>query len=327
MERFVFVAAIVVASIFALGAIFGKGDGTFSFHFDDDGRMAELVELTAGAVPAQSYEADAIRLRHVAARVVITVEDRPDVEISIENPGAAPTPEISLERGRLTIDGRLSGRIGACREDGVELRGYGFALYEQAPLITIRAPRSLDLNFTGAGRAEIGETEALDLTVNGCAHAVAANVAGDADIDVNGNGQVSIAGVENAVIDLSGSGRVRVDAVRASVESEVNGSGGVSIGAANGRLNLQNRGSGSVVVESGALTEAEIDLFGSGQVRLNAPAERLSVSIFGSGDVDAPVAVGSLDAKIFGSGDVRVQSVSGAVSQEVRGSGAVRIGQ
>ncbi|MCR6643495.1 MAG: DUF2807 domain-containing protein [Terricaulis sp.] len=109
--------------------------------------------------------------------------------------------------------------------------------------------------------------------------------------------------------------------------SEVNGSGGVSIGAANGRLNLQNRGSGSVVVESGALTEAEIDLFGSGQVRLNAPAERLSVSIFGSGDVDAPVAMGSLDAKIFGSGDVRVQSVSGAVSQEVRGSGTVRIGQ
>lgn len=327
MERFVFVAAIVVASIFALGAIFGRYDGNFAFHFDDGGGTAELVELAPGALPAQAYEASAIRLRHVTARVVVTAEDRSDVEISVENPGGAPMPEISLERGRLTINGRLNGRIGSCREDGVELRGYGFTRYEEAPLITIRAPRTLDLNFTGAGRAEITETEALELDVNGCAQAAAANVAGDADLNLNGSGRITVAGAENANIDLNGSGRVRVDTLRAGLESELNGSGGVSIGALNGRMQLANRGSGSVEVESGAVTEGEVDLFGSGRVRLNAPAERLVVSIFGSGDVDAPVALGELDARIFGSGDIRVQSVRGAIRQEARGSGSVRIGQ
>ncbi len=325
MERFVFVAAIVVASIFALGAIFGKGD--FSFHFDEGGGTAELLQLAPGALPAQAYEADAIRLRHVAARVVVTAEDRDDVEISIENPGGAPMPELSLERGRLTIDGRLNGRIGSCREDGVDLRGYGFVRYEEAPLITIRTPRGLDLNFTGAGRAEISETATLDLNVNGCAHAAAANVTGDADLNLNGSGRITVAGAENANINLNGSGQVRVDVIRAGVESEVNGSGGVSIGALNGSMKLENRGSGSMEVDSGAVTQGEIELFGSGRVRLNAPAERLVVSIFGSGDVDAPVVLGALEAKIFGSGDVRVQSVRGAISQETRGSGSVRIGQ
>ena len=326
MERFVFVAAIVVASIFALGAIFGKYDGQFAFHFDDEHRTAELVQLAPEQVPAQSYQASSIRLRHVAARIMVTAEDRTDVSIEIDNPGGAPTPEISLDGGRLSLDGRLRGRLGSCSEEGVELRGYGFVAYQDAPLITIRAPRDLDLDIAGAGRAEIGETERLTLDVNGCAHAAAANVTGQAKLDLNGSGQITLAGAETASVDLNGSGRVRIEQARAGADAEVNGSGAIVFASLSGPLSFDNRGSGEMEVLAGAVTEARIDLFGSGRVRVNAPIQSLDVSIFGSGDVEAPLSVGDLDAEIFGSGDVRVGAVTGATRQEARGSGSVRVG-
>jgi hypothetical protein len=258
--------------------------------------------------------------------VVVTPEDRTDVSIEIDNPGGAPTPEISLEDGRLTVDGQLRGRIGNCTDEGADLRGYGFVNYDQMPGITIRTPRDLDLSFTGAGRADIGAANDLTLDVNGCAQANAADVAGEASVDLNGSGQVVIAGAQDALIDLNGSGHVRLETVRASVDAEVNGSGGVTIASLTGSLRMENRGSGSLEVLAGAVTEANIELFGSGQATLAAPTERLNVSIFGSGDVEAPVAVGELEAEIFGSGDVSVQSVRGSVRQEARGSGSVRIG-
>jgi len=330
MERFVFVAAIVVASIFALGAIFGHPMETgWGFRFNGDGarRPAELVELSPARIPAQAYQAGSIRLRYVAARVVVTPEDRTDISIEIDNPGSVPTPELSLERGRLTVDGRLRGRIGNCTEDGAELRGYGFVSHDQMPLITIRTPRDVDLNFTGAGRAEIGETHDLALDVNGCARANAGEAMGDASVDLNGSGEVVVAGARDASIDLNGSGRVRFEAVRGAANAEVNGSGGVIIATLTGSLTVENKGSGSLEVLAGAVTEADIELFGSGQVTLAAPTQRLVVSIFGSGDVNAPVPVGEVEAEIFGSGDVRVLSVSGSVRQEVRGSGEVRVGR
>ena len=332
MERFVFVTAIVVATIFAIGALFGGHREGWGFHFNVDGDedgfgTAELVQLAPAEVAAQSYQASAIRLRHVAARVVVTPEDRTDVSVQISNPGRAPTPTVSLEEGRLTIDGRLRGRIGDCQEDGVDLRGYDYVANDEMPLITIRAPQDLDLGITGAGTAEIGATQSLDLGINGCVHASAGDVATQATLDLNGSGRIALAGSAQANMDLNGSGDIRVETVRAGADAEVNGSGNVTIVSLTGPLNIDNRGSGSLGVEGGAVTQADIELFGSGQVSIQAPMERLNVSIFGSGDVDAPVAVGELEAEIFGSGDVRVQSVRGSVRQESRGSGSVRVGQ
>jgi len=331
MERFVFVAAIVVASIFALGAIFGGPHSSrWGFHFDidDEGRgTSELVELTAGQASAQAYEAGSIRLRHVAARVLVTAEDRSDISVEIDNPGGAPMPVVTLEGGRLTVNGQLRGRIGNCTEEGVDLHGYGFTTYDRMPLITIRTPRTVDLSLTGAGRAEIGASDELNLDVNGCAHATAGDVSGAVEVNLNGSGQIVVAGGQEANIDVNGSGQVRIEAVRAGAESEVNGSGGVVIANLTGPLTMDNRGSGSLEVLGGAVTEADIELFGSGQVTLAAPTERLMVQIFGSGDVEAPVTVGALEAEIFGSGDVRVQAVTGELRQEARGSGSVRVGQ
>ena len=143
------------------------------------------------------------------------IEDRGDVSVEIDNPGRTPMPQVSLEDGRLTLDGRLRGRIGSCTESGADLRGYGFVNHENMPLITIRAPRELHFAFTGAGRAEIGETQQLSLNVNGCAHADAGAVAGNAELDLNGSGRILLAAAEHATIDLNGSGRVRIETVRA----------------------------------------------------------------------------------------------------------------
>ncbi len=68
MERFVFVAAIFVAVLFAMGAMFGHGGG-WHFEFDEaHGRPAPLVEVAPGQMAAQTYAAAPIRIRHAAAR-------------------------------------------------------------------------------------------------------------------------------------------------------------------------------------------------------------------------------------------------------------------
>ncbi len=335
MERFVFVAAIAVAIIFGVGAVFG-GPNWSNFHVeigDDDGGhgVAPVVATSPGSMTAETFAGEALRIRNLAAIVTITPEDRTDYVIEIDNnAGQLPMPTVSADEGRVVIDGQLRGRVRDCGDGGnTSVRGYGdgeFAANE-LPRITIRAPRTLRIDRSGAGVTEIGATQTLDLDISGCSTTNAGDVTGELTMDVAGSGSVNAGAAQSLDADIAGSADVVVGAVANGASIDIAGSGSVTLASLTGELTSDGAGSGSVNVRGGAITTANIDLAGSGDVDIAATVQALEVSIVGSGGVNVSAQVGTIDAEIAGSGNVSAASATGSIRQEVWGSGEVSVGQ
>lgn len=333
MERFVFVVAIAGAIIFGVVAVFG-GPHVFHADFDDDDGgfgTAAIVAVSPGRMETQAFAGGELRIRHIAANVTITPEDRTDFAVEIDNSaGRLPMPTVASDNGRVVIDGQLRGRVRDCTSDGgASIRGYGEGAFAAAdlPRITIRAPRDVHLDRSGAGVTEIGASQSLDLDLSGCSLTTAGDTAGELSVDVAGSGAVHAGAAHSLNADVAGSADISVGTVTTSASIDIAGSGSVTIASLTGELNADGAGSGDIAVQGGAVTRASIDLAGSGGVSIAAPVEDLNVSIVGSGDVDVAGVVGNLDADIAGSGGVSAQSVTGTVRQEVWGSGEVSVGQ
>jgi hypothetical protein len=326
MERFVFVAAVTIAIIWGVVAMFGGGR-FIHFDIDADARMAPLVEVAPGSMAAQTFTGDELNLRHLAANVVITPEDRADYVIEIDNAaGRTPMPEVNVEGGRITIDGRLSRRIERCTDGGAELRDYGSVSAEELPRITIRAPRDLNVSRSGAGSLEVGPAQSVDLDFSSCGAAALGDVAGELRIDLAGSGRINAGAAQTLNADVAGSGELAVGAVAQDADVDIAGSGQVRIASLNGDLSADGAGSGNLSVLAGAINDANVDLAGSGDVDIAAPVRSLTVSIVGSGSLDVAGEVGDIEADIAGSGNVTARSVTGAIRKEVWGSGDVRVG-
>lgn len=324
MERFVFVAAVTFAIIFAVVALVARGH---FIHLDIDAGTAPVVAVAPGRMEQQAFSGGSLRVKHAAARITITPEDRQDFLVEIDNPGHAPMPTVSMDDGTVVIDGQLRGRVDDCRDNGgAELRGYGDFTLEQLPQITIHAPRHLDLSLSGGSTTTVGAAESVSLDLSGCGTASLGDITGDLDVDLSGSGHVQAGTAHHVKADVAGSGRVTLGTVSDGADLDVAGSGDIAIASLTGSLNSDGAGSGNVEVNGGALTSAEIDLAGSGGVNIHAPVQRLTVSILGSGDVDVEGVVGDLSAEIAGSGSVSASSVTGSIDREVLGSGQINVG-
>ena len=123
-----------------------------------------FLAASAGAVAlaaAAPAAAQSVEIKDAVARVVVIVEDRADVAVSVEA-GAADLPALRLRRegDRTVVDGGLAerrfgvrqSRIRECRSgpDGaaepgqgatVEVRGMGRVQVSQAPRVIIGTPR------------------------------------------------------------------------------------------------------------------------------------------------------------------------------------------
>lgn len=343
MERAAIVVAVVVAILFA-----AAGAGAFHFNglnFRWTGAAAPQVEVAPGSLAAAVYAADSVDIRHAAAIVRVTPEDRADVEIAIENPGRTPMPAIRLAGSRLEVDGRLQGRILNCRGDGgVDLLGYGGVSAAELPVITLRVPRAVNLDVDGALTTEIAAADSVELDASGCGASTVADVtgllridnsgsgrvnagaAGSADLDLAGSGEVALGAVQGGLrVDMAGSAKVRA-AAAGGLEADMAGSGEIDLTRLTGALNIDSAGSGDVAIGGGAATTVDISLAGSSSVRAPAlSAQRADIEIAGSGNVELG-AVGDLDVEVMGSGNVRVASVSGRNRQSIMGSGDVTIG-
>jgi hypothetical protein len=326
MERFVFVTAVTVAIIFGVVAMFGGANWHVNWDEADAHGVAPMVEVASGRLEPQVYAGGDVRVRYAAARISVVPEDRQDISIEIDNPGSTPMPTVSIEDEHVLIDGQLRGRIEDCRDDGVELRGYGFVSTEQMPRITIRTPRRLEIGVGGASRTEIGATDELNADFSGCGAATIADVTETMTIDLSGSGQVNAGAAHSLKTDVAGSGDIVVGAIADGADVSIAGSGTVTIGSLTGALDASSAGSGALTVNSGAVTTADVSLAGSGDVNITASVTNLEASIVGSGDVDVNGQVGDIDAEIAGSGGVSASSVTGNVRKQIMGSGDVTIG-
>jgi hypothetical protein len=327
MERFVFIAAVTFAIIWGIVALAGRGDFGIHINGDEFGGVSPLVETAPGNMEAQAFSGAELRIRHAAANVTITPEDRQDFLIEITNPGRAPMPLVESDEGAVVINGQLRGRVDRCIEGGgAALDGYGELTLADLPQITVRAPRSLKVELNGASTTSVAAADSVNLDLAGCGSVTLADVANDLNVDLAGSGDVRGGAVRRLTADMAGAGTLTLGAVAEQADLDLAGSGMVTIASLTGELSADGAGSGEVNILGGALTEAKIDLAGSGDVVIAAPVQRLNVSILGSGDVEVQGDVVDLDAEIAGSGSVTARAVTGSSQREVMGSGEVRIG-
>ena len=131
--------------------------------------LVAAATALAAAVATPTF-AQSVEIEDAVARVVVIVEDRADVAVSVEA-GSADLPALTVRRegDKTILSGGLAerrfamrrSRIRECRSGpqgepqpgtgaSAEVRGVGRVQLSEAPLIIIRAPRNVKVSADGA---------------------------------------------------------------------------------------------------------------------------------------------------------------------------------
>lgn len=261
-----------------------------------------------GATAASA--ATEVELKDVAAKVVVLPENRSDVELKVAyaNGNKLPTIMVHTEGNRFIADGKLRGKHLNCQDgNGVSVDGVGNLSNGDLPIIYIKVPMDAKVSAGGATYGQLGASNTLELNHGGCGNWSVGNVAGKAEINIGGSGDVTAANTGDAEVNIGGSGNFKGGTVN-HLEANIGGNGDVTVDQVTGPIEVNIGGSGNVAIAGGNSGDLEVNIAGSGDVR------------HGGGVKD-------LEVNIVGSGDVRVKSVAGKVSKSVMGSGHIIVGE
>ena len=263
-----------------------------------------ISALMAGAASAHTE----VELKNIAARVVVTPENRPDVELKVAYGNAkVPVIMVSTRGNTLVADGKLRGRHLNCKAGGVDIGGLGSVASADLPIVYIKVPMDAKVSAGGATYGKLGASQSLEFSEGGCGNWQLGDVAGKAEVNIGGSGDVSLTRSADAAVNIGGSGNFTATSVNA-IEANIGGNGDILVNQVSGPVEVNIGGSGNVKLDSGVASKMEVNIAGSGDVRFGGEAK-------------------SLEVNIVGSGDVRVKTVSGNISKSVMGSGNVIVGQ
>ena len=270
------------------------------------GILAGAVMATAGAAQAAELVFD-----DIVARVLVIPEARSDIQVEI-TPGRAglPAPQVRRTGANVRIEGDSEARqcTGAAEEMRIRLRGGAELSMAEAPMITVRAPRSVTISKNGgAVVGRIGRTQDLRLQASGCSHWTVADVAGTLVADQSGGARMLAGQARTAQLRASGGGVIDL---RGTANLEANGSGGgvVRVASVSGPVEADGSGGGGVKVSGGRASLLRADASGGGWVDFDGVAD-------------------ALDAEASGGGRVSVARVTGTVNQSASGGGRVSVGR
>ncbi|MEM9494457.1 MAG: hypothetical protein AAGA09_00515 [Pseudomonadota bacterium] len=192
------------------------------------------------------------------------------------------------------------------------------------PTIVVSTPLNSDIEFIDAriklamerlqGALSLdacyvyGETSDVEEAVIGVIHGsrlVVGNIDAGLEIDVSGDADVMTGDAATVDVDIAGPGDVILGSVDGMLDVSIAGSGLVRTARLDGPLTTRIAGSGAVVVAQGN-------------------ADRLRATIDGSGGVFFDGNVTQPELRLFGSSEVRMKSVSGRITHH--GGGAVYVG-
>ena len=272
-----------------------------------------------------------IELRDLAARVVVTPEDRSDVDIRVRY-GKAKVPTLMVShRGDVTVlNGHLSSqpRIGNftlainfdnVTADGGEvyISGIGKVQVEDLPLVFIRVPNNAVVKDSAYTLGHVNPSKSLDIIMNGSGDWSIDPVSGPLNIINSGSGAIHVASAGDGIVDNMGAGDIRIESMR-NLKLSMTGSGNFSAGRAM-NTDVQNQGSGDVDLRNVNAITAKLN--GSGDLILGNVTSGLTLINNGSSDVSADRLVGPVSLNLAGSGDVNISGgqIPGFI---MRGSGS-----
>jgi hypothetical protein len=247
----------------------------------------------------------------------VTIEPAATLSGKVE---VTATAERQAEIDQLDIAGGATASIGV---RGRDCNGAGWRLsfglfrsgIENGPtlMIAVKVPAGMAI--------DIKETRSTDYQVGA--------VGGTLRLDLSGSGDVSAEEAKDLVAKLSGSGDARLERVQGSLEARLSGSGNLSVGRADvSDAALTLSGSGNASVEEGDFSQVAARLSGSGDLSLgDGKIGTLTLVSSGSADAGIDARVTDADLSVTGSSDVRIREVTGRIKQSRHGSGSIEIGR
>ena len=265
-----------------------------------------LASIAAGSV----FAAPGVEIKHAAARVTVIPEARGDIAVSITRPNPRLPLKVIRSGDSVIIDGDLGLRSPHCRTmfggPGVVVWGIGDVKFADLPEVVVRVPRSARVGAAGAVFGVVNPGDSLELSNSGCGDWSVADQSGALNIHQSGSGNVKAGSAGSADVGVSGSGDVSLHTVRVGLSTAIAGSGNVTAVSVSGPLHARIAGSGDIRIAGGAVTDMDVSVAGSGDVRFGGVAQSLNARIAGSGDVTVAKVTGSVTKHVAGSGDVNV---------------------
>ncbi len=271
--------------------------------------LVSLAAIAAAFTASAASAATEVQLKDMAARVVVQPENRSDVELKVVY-GAAKVPVIMVHTDGDTFiaDGKLNHHDLNCKDGGATYIGdLGTVAQADLPIVYIKVPMDAKVDAGGATYGTLGKSNSLEFSEGGCGKWTLDDVAGKAEVNIGGSGDVSSGHMGDAEINIGGSGNFTGGSASA-LNANIGGNGDILMASVNGDAEVNIGGSGNVKVEDGQASSLQVNIAGSGDVRFGGTAKDLEVNIVGSGDV-------------------RVKAVTGNVSKTIMGSGTVIVGQ
>jgi len=220
-------------------------DGSsWSFSPDEGIRIGPGEELDWSS-PVETHEiawtaGDAIEI-FVPADIVYT--QSPTTSLKVTGPKAV-IDQVVMDDGDLRIEGGRRVRWGD----------------DQRLKIVMSAPTVKNFTTTGATRIEIlgYAQDDLSIEVNGTAHIVAKGKTNTIELEMNGAGDIDLAGVAalDANVEINGAGAAKISATN-NVNVEINGAGAVDLAVDPQNLDSEINGIGTVNRPSGKTAKAE----------------------------------------------------------------------
>jgi len=279
--------------------------------------MTLLIATGAAAQLRLLSDGPQIELRDMVARVVVTPEDRSDIDIRVRY-GSVKVPTLMVsQRGSTTV---LNGHMNSAGQashfnfrinvnDGdavssgkVRVSGLGLVNISDLPLVFVRVPANAVVKDSAYTFGRVGPSKSLDFIMNGNGEWAIEPVAGPLNIINSGSGAISVASAGDSIVDNMGSGDINLGTVR-NLQAVLTGSGNFNVTQSNTTL-LQNQGAGDVTIKRSGV---------------------LKVQLNGSGDLSLGDVMGGLTVINNGSSDISVQRVNGPVNLDISGSGDVSI--
>jgi hypothetical protein len=276
-----------------------------------------------------------VEFRDMVARVVVTPEDRSDVDIRVHY-GKAKVPTLMVSRkGNVTT---LNGHVpNAQRSRTINLRfdvnfadtatltgrssvnvnGVGDVAINDLPTVYVRVPQNAVIKDSATTFGAIGPAASLDFILNGPGEWTVASVSGPLNIIDSGAGNIHVGSAGDAIIDNLGAGDIDIGATR-KLKVSLIGSGNFSVTSATD-TEVQSQGSGAVSL--GHVQSLKASLNGSGNLAVQTIGGGFTLSNNGSSDVGVDRVNGPVVLDMAGSGDVKLRAGQ-AQSFVVRGSGS-----
>lgn len=272
-----------------------------------------LIALAALSLSAATFSASGanaateVELKNMAAQVIVTVEDRKDVKLTVSY-GTSDLPKIRLTtRGnKLIANGGLKMKNYGCQADrSVKLWGKGAVPVANLPVIYLRVPLDAKIASKGAVYGRVSNARSLELALGGCGDWQVGNVTQRAALAVGGSGNIKAGDLGSADIAIGGSGDVFTRRI-GGLKAAIGGSGAISVAELQGPADISIGGAGDVRIDKGYAPRISISIAGSGDVRFAGEARDVSLALVGAGDISIRKATGRVSKSILGSGDIHI---------------------